>query len=155
MRKMMLFGALITLTGCISNQVSPLLEGNPGITFGIHGDHIPTFNAVEFIRMPTDLERTSACLARNAGGGNGQVVKLGDSVSMDGQSTFFWADGPRTQSFLFSLTAYPSQGRYLYERIQWDTPRRTPLFAEKSFSPENAYAAMEEIVDRIVACAKK
>lgn len=154
MRRVLLAGALLALSGCISNQVSPRLEGKPGITFGIHGDHIPTFESVEFLRMPTDYERTAACLARHAGGGNGQVVKIDDSVSMDGRSSFLLESGPISQGFLFSLTIYPGQGRYLYERILWDTPRRTPLFAEKSFSPENAYAEMEKIADRIWSCAK-
>ena len=153
MRKILMAGAMLALTGCISDQVSPLLMGKPGLTTGVHGGHIPTYNTVEFIRMPSDFERTSACLARNAGG-NGQVIKIDDSVSADGRASYFWAEGPTNVGFLFSLTVYPGQGRYLYERILWDNPRRTPLFVEKSYNPENSYAEMEAIVDRIAACAK-
>lgn len=153
MRKTVLAALAATLAGCVSSQPDANLTEQPRVTTTMAANGVPVYQTVEFVRIPTDFEKSAACLARHSGG-DSQAVKLDDTISVRGKSSYYSPKYLKNIDFIFSLQATPKLGKYVFSRILFESDGRTPLFATSLQSPESSYGVMRAIVDRIDACAR-
>lgn len=100
MRKALLAAVAATLMGCVSSQPDANLTELPRVATTLAANGVPVYQTVEFIRRPTDYERTSACLVRHSGG-DGQAVSLDDAVSVNGKSSYYSPKYLKNIEFIF------------------------------------------------------
>ena len=153
MRKTVLAVLAATLAGCVSSQPDANLTEQPRVTTTMAANGVPVYETVEFLRVPSEFGRTAACLVRHSGG-DGQAVKIDDTVSVNGKSSYYSPKYLKHIDFVFSLHATPKLGKYVFSQIMFESDGRTPLFATSLHSPESSYGVMKAVVDRIDACAR-
>ena len=153
MRKTVLVGLTAILAGCVSSQPDAKRTEQPRVTTTMAANGVPVYHSVEFVRIPADFERVTACLVRHSGG-DGQAVKLDDTVSVNGKSSYYSPKYLKNIGFIFSLQATPKLGKYVFSQIMFDSDARSPLFATSLDTPESSYGVMKAVVDRIDACAR-
>lgn len=152
MRKTFMAALAATLAGCVSTPGANLAE-QPRITTTMAANGVPVYETVEFIRVPTDYERTAACLAMHSGV-DGQAVRIDDTVGVEGKAAYYSPKYSKDIDFVFSLHATPKLGKYVFSRIMFASDGRTPLFATSLHGPESSYGVMKAVVDRVDACAR-
>jgi len=152
MHKTFMAALAVTLGGCVSTPDANLTE-QPRVSTTMAANGVPVYETVEFLRIPSDYERTAACLVRHSGG-DGQALKIDDTVSVKGKSSYYSPKYLKHIDFIFSLQATPKLGKYVFSQIMFESDGRTPLFATSLHNPESSYGVMKAVVDGIDACAR-
>lgn len=151
---------LSTLAGCGTTVVSPLLAAKPGVVTTPGADGYPVVVSIAFDRAAVDKTRLAACLSRNVDSPEGLPIEDDRSVQVSGKASYMVAEGlgSRAWNIRYTLQAVPKPtgSVFQFSRIAYASTTGgpgMPLMASKWWNPELAYGALEEVVDRIVACA--
>ena len=146
------------LTGCGTTSISPAMTGKPGVKYGADRDGYPTMVEIVFARStPFSESSAQTCIVRGVeqplsaptfSAGVWQVTATG-AMQWDG-------GGVRSLPFRYNLSLTPANGTtFTFTRMFYASggvASANPLMASSWWSPQHAYAAMEEVVGRIDEC---
>lgn len=146
-------GVLLTLlTGCGTTSVSPLIANKPGVVTGANKDGYAIVKSITFMRPPADVARILVCMQSDVDGVTGPPVQIDGAAKANGKA---YATLQYSNYVAFALTVRGAE--YRFDRLA-NAGLNGPsyeLMASTWGTPENAYAALEGIADRVSGCASR
>lgn len=145
----------ITLVGCGTTQVSPALSGKPGVVTAIGADGYPVVKSITITRALTaPPERAATCVAKSVDKPESAPI-ISTDVQVSGLAAFRNDMEGFTRTFRYTL-ARSNEGVYVFDRLRY-TGQGTvgiEVMASKYWSPENVYAELQSITDRVDRCLR-
>lgn len=153
-----LLAVAVILTGCATKTVSPEMRGISGVTYGTDREGYPTLEQIAFTR-PTTITNQIAetCIVRGVEQPLSSPTVSAGVWQVTAAGAMYWeGGGVSSVPFRYTLSLAPSGGTsYVFTRMVYanaGVASANPLLASKWWSPQHAYSAMRDIVDRIDAC---
>lgn len=150
--------AAAILAGCGTTSISPAMTGKSGVKYGIDKGGYPTIAEIAFIR-PTRLSEHASqdCIIRGVEQPVNTPTQIAGAWQVTAIGAMYWeGGGVSSQPFRYNLSLVSASGTtYTFTRMVYATNgvgSASPLLASKWWSPQYAYAAMEEVVERIDQC---
>lgn len=144
------FFAVLSLSGCGTKTVSPEIAGKSGVVTGVGADGYPVVKSITFAKNPADVSRVLICMQSEVDGINITPVEIDGVAKVSGK-----AYAPLQFSNYVAFSMSVDGGEYRFDRLS-DAGINGPAFelmASRYGTPENAYAALESIADRVSRCA--
>lgn len=145
-------GIATVLVGCGTKTVSSTLAAKPGIVTGSGKDGYPVVKSITFERPSANVSRVLACMQAEVDGITGDPVEIDGLARSSGKA---YASLQFSNYVAFAMTVRGTE--YRFDRLA-NADLNGPAFelmASAYGSPENAYAALESIADRVSDCAAK
>ena len=152
--KLVAIGVVIAmaLAGCGTKIVSQELATKPGVITATGKDGYPVVKSITFKRSSADISRVLACMQAEVDGITGNPVQIDGAVKSSGKA---YASLQFSNYVAFAMTVRDTE--YRFDRLA-NAGLNGPAFelmASSYGTPENAYAALESIADRVSGCAEK
>lgn len=143
--------SVLGLAGCGTTTVSPAIKGKEGVSTGFNSSGYPVVKSIVFQRPAADATRVLKCVQTEIDGLYGQPVELDGAVKAKGQT---YASVGASYYVAYALTI--QGGKYTFDRLNHagENGPTYELMGSSHGSPENAYAALERITDRVSECSK-
>jgi hypothetical protein len=145
-------GIATALAGCGTKTVSQELATKPGVVTGTGKDGYPVVKSITFKRPSAEVSRVLACMQAEVDGLTGNPVQIDGAVKSSGKA---YASLQFSNYVAFAMTVRDTE--YRFDRLA-NAGLNGPAFELMGSSygtPENAYAALESIADRVSGCANK
>ena len=152
--KLVTIGALIctAIAGCGTKTVSQELASKQGVITGTGKDGYPVVKSITFKRPKADVSRVLACMQAEVDGLTVTPVQIDGVVKSSGKA---YASLQFSNYVAFAMTVRNNE--YRFDRLT-NAGLNGPAFelmASSYGTPENAYAALKSIADRVSECAAK
>ena len=161
MQKLKLFPELAlavfttALAGCGTTSISPAMTGKSGVKYGADRDGYPTMVEIVFARAtPYSESSARACIVRGVEQPVSAPTFTAGVWQVTANGAMHWdGGGVGSLPFRYNLSLTPVNGTtYTFTRMFYangGVASASPLMASSWWSPQHAYAAMQDVVGRI------